>query len=149
MLTYKLKPGFNHYDYRDAVDPDTGEKVVVEGKPVRERYKLKAGDTIQMSEERFISANLKDRFALVSGGSNMSAAANTTSESTSETEIVPVIDWSFVKTMKQAEVLDLISNTEDMSTAAAIYEAEESGKNREKVLEAAKLKYQELGGSTE
>ncbi len=133
MPTYKLKPGFNHYGYRDSKDSD-GNPIIVNGVTQRERYKLKAGDTEVMSEERFIESNLKDRFVLVSG------EAETEPDDT---------DWSFIKKKNQTEVLDLIYNVQDKETASKIYEAEESGKNREKVLEAARLKYVELGGSTE
>lgn len=139
MPTYKLKPGFNHYGYRDSKDSD-GNPIIVNGVTQRERYKLKVGETEVMSEERFIEANLKDRFVLVSGSSE---AGSSESDEPSST------DWSFIKKKNQTEVLDLISNVQDKETASKIYEAEESGKNREKVLEAARLKYIELGGSTE
>lgn len=134
MPTYKLKPRFNHYDYRDQTD-EKGEVVKdVNGNPVRERYKVKAGDTIQMTEQRFIDANLKDRFTLVSD----SGIAQPEEET----------DWSsLIKTKKQDEVLDLISTVEDKEVAAKIYAAEESGKNREKILVAAEAKYKELGGT--
>lgn len=135
MPTYKLKPGFNHYDYRDQTDEEGSVVKDANGKPIRERYKLKAGDTIQMSEQRFIDANLKDRFTLVS----VSALGVQPEEET---------DWSsLIKTKKQNEVLDLINTVEDKEVAAKIYAAEESGKNREKVLEAAEAKYKELGGT--
>lgn len=145
MPQYKLKPGYNHYDYRDAKDEDGNPALDANNRPVRERYKLKAGDIITMSEERFINANLKDRFTLVSGGSSNPSSSSSAAPEEDENE--PAIDWSFIKTKKQQEVLDLISSVEDKDIAAAIYEAEESGKNRDKVLEAARAKYQELGGS--
>lgn len=144
MPTYKLKPGKNHYDYRDAKDEEGNPILDTNNRPVRERYKLKAGDTITMSEERFINANLKDRFTLV-GGSG-SASSSTAPEEEAEVEAA---DWSFIKSKKQQEVLDLIMAVEDKETAARIYEAEESGKSRDKILEAARAKYQELGGSSE
>lgn len=141
MPQYKLKPGKNHYDYRDAKDDNGNPVLDANNKPVRERYKLKAGDIITMSEERFINANLKDRFTLVSGSSTSSS-----SSAAPENEEVTETDWSFIKSKKQQEVLDLIASVEDKETAAKIYEAEESGKNRDKVLEAARAKYMELGG---
>ena len=136
MPTYKLKPGFNHYDYRDQTDEDGNIVKDTNGNPVRERYKLKAGDTIQMTEQRFIDANLKDRFIPVSDSGLAQSEEDT--------------DWAvLIKNKKQGEVLDLINTVEDKEVVAKIYAAEESGKNREKILEAAEAKYKELGGETE
>jgi hypothetical protein len=154
MPQYKLKPGFKHYDYRDVKDEETGEVLKgADNKPVRERYQLKAGDIISMSQERFIDANLKDRFSPVGGSGSSSpsqSSASSASESDEESEeSTESTDWSFIKTSKQTEVLSIIAGVEDKETAAKIYEAEESGKNRDKVLEAARQKYMELGGEVE
>lgn len=112
MPLYKLRPGFRHYE--------NGQR-------------MKAGETLEMTEERYINANLNDRFTLV--GSEVT-----------EDKLVEN-DWSFIKNKKQQEVLDLIAGVEDKEVAAKIYEAEEASKNRDKVLEAAEAKYKELGGT--
>lgn len=112
--------------------------------------RLKAGDTIPMTEERFAAGKLGDRFVLVGGGEGPVLETGTVPVPGTGAGTVPVtaLDVEDILSKNVPEILTLLPSLNDQQLNE-LYDAETAGQNRKTLVTAIAKRHEELTAEVE